>query len=88
MALMGIGHIFYLSGSVDTLVARLMSQTDDRPLLDETSLRSQIDSLLSEREMLYLTSADDVIQIDDKSPSEIVSEIYTILSEIDYNFSG
>ena len=88
MALMGIGHIFYLSGNVDTLVSRLMSQTDGRPLLDESSLRSQIESLLSEREMLYLSSADDVVEIDDKSPSELVSEIYTILSEIDYNFSG
>nr|WP_255813476.1 shikimate kinase [Acidaminobacter sp. JC074] len=88
IALMGLGHVIYLSGTLDTLVSRLLSGTENRPLLDETSLRSQVSDLLSTREILYQTSCDDVVEIDGKSPEEIVSEIYGILSEIDYNFSG
>ncbi len=84
--LKSLGHVFYLSGSVETLYNRLISQTENRPLLDPVALQTQLSGLLLKRELLYKDAADYIISIDSKSAEEIVSEIYAILRELDYNF--
>lgn len=84
--LSSLGTVFYLEGSLDTLYNRLINQTDNRPLLDVKALYDQLSDLLLERGAIYRQAADYSICIDNKSPDLIVSEIYAILSELDYKF--
>lgn len=81
-----IGQVFYLKGTVETLKKRLMSQTENRPLLDEHALEDQLSHLLTKREAMYTRAAHHIVDIDDKSAEVIVSEIYAILRELDYKF--
>lgn len=81
-----LGRVFYLRGTVDTLVQRLTSQTSHRPLLLVEDLRQQIKHLLERREALYVETAHHIIDIDEKTPEAVVCEIYAILRELDYKF--
>jgi len=81
-----LGKVFYLSASVETLYQRLIAQTENRPLLSGQALQEQLTDLLIKRENLYIEAADYVVSIDNKTADQVVLEIYTILSELDYNF--
>ena len=82
-----LGTVFYLSGSVDTLYNRLLDQTSERPLLGKEALHNQLSELLKKRSALYLEASDYEISIDSKTTDDVCTEIYTILRELDYNFS-
>ncbi|MBN2797020.1 MAG: shikimate kinase [Clostridia bacterium] len=76
-----IGTVIYLKGSEETLYQRLISQTEKRPLLDLKSLSNQISDLLNQRNRLYETTADFTVEINGKTPSEIIDEIVGFLKE-------
>jgi shikimate kinase len=72
----------YLKASVDTLVYRLIHETEKRPLLhnqDEVSLRDFISKHLFDRNFYY-HQATKVINVDDKTIEEIVKEIEVLLA--------
>lgn len=72
----------YLKATVDTLVNRLISEKDKRPLLhnqDEVSLRDFINKHLFDRNFYY-HQANKIVAIDNKSIAEIVDEISSLLA--------
>lgn len=67
----------YLRASIDTLYKRLLTETDKRPLLankGEEELREFIAKHLFDRSFYY-NQATIKIDVDDKSPQEIIAEI-------------
>jgi len=84
--LKAMGTVFYMSGSLETLYNRLTEQTINRPLLDKEALHNQLEDLLTVRSTMYLEASDYEINIDSKTSSEVCTEIYTILRELDYKF--
>ena len=72
----------YLKASVDTLVNRLIHETEKRPLLhnqDEVSLKDFISKHLFDRNFYY-HQATKVINVDNKTIEEIVKEIEVLLA--------
>ena len=72
----------YLKASVDTLVNRLILETEKRPLFhnqDEVSLRDFISKHLFDRNFYY-HQATKVINVDDKTIEEIVKEMEVLLA--------
>ncbi len=81
----------YLKASVDTLMERLASDTESRPLLrpyaspsmqgeetrpvEDLQLRNRIETLLAERSATYEKTANIIIDTDGKSIEQICSEI-------------
>ena len=68
--LKSIGIVFWLDAGVDSILDRV-SGNRDRPLLKTENPRKRIVDLLSEREPLYESCADERIQTDDFSIDEI-----------------
>lgn len=68
--LKSIGIVFWLDAGVDSILDRV-SGNRDRPLLRTENPRETIVDLLSEREPLYESCADERIQTDDLSVDEI-----------------
>ena len=68
--LKSIGIIFWLDAGVDSILDRV-SGNRDRPLLKTENPRKKIVDLLSEREPLYESCADERIRTDDLSIDEI-----------------
>ena len=69
------GKIVYLRAQLDTLLGRLAQDTG-RPLLRaEEGLSTRLTTLLSVREPVYGRVADFVVDVDNKSPEEIATEI-------------
>ncbi|MBO5552442.1 MAG: shikimate kinase, partial [Lachnospiraceae bacterium] len=56
-----LGRVIYLKASVDTLVRRLESGTEERPMLRGHDLRNRVEELLRYREDMYISLADTVI---------------------------
>ena len=72
----------YLSGSIDTLYDRLISEKENRPLLatkTELDMKDFIAKQLFERSFYY-NKAQHRIAVDGKTPAEIVLEIEKILT--------
>ena len=72
----------YLKASVDTLVNRLIHETEKRPLLhnqDEVALKDFISKHLFDRNFYY-HQATKVINVDNKTIEEIVKEIEVLLA--------
>lgn len=68
--------IIYLRAQKQTLVGRLQGDKT-RPLLQsEELLDCKIERLLQERGRLYEGAADVIVDVDDKTPTEIVEEIF------------
>ncbi len=79
------GVIFLLQASIDTLYQNLKKDTsseEHRPLLAGDSLKARIEKLYKEREKLYISSCDYVIQIDGKSVEEVGDEIISIFEKL------
>lgn len=73
---------FYLKASIDTLYNRLLSVKDHRPLLAEQEkeeMREYIAKHLFDRSYYY-NQATHVVVVDNKSPEEVVSDIYKFLA--------
>lgn len=77
-----IGRIIYLRGSTETLYRNLISQVENRPLLENEELKNKIDTLLLNRSDLYEAAADYVVDIDSKDVNQISTEIYKLLTAI------
>ena len=69
----------YLRASVNTLTEHLSGQTDNRPLLDSSSLKERIETLMTQRSATYEKTAHIIIDIDGKSIEAIASEIISRL---------
>jgi shikimate kinase len=72
--LRGLGYVFYLKASDETIVDRL-KEDKTRPLLQGEDLSAKVERLQKERMPIYLATAHKMIQTDDKTPAEIVDEI-------------
>ena len=69
------GKIVYLRATKQTLVSRLQGEKD-RPLLQtEEGLDKKIEELLEERAGIYESVADFIIDVDEKTPTQIAQEI-------------
>ncbi|MDO5539280.1 MAG: shikimate kinase [Eubacteriales bacterium] len=69
-----LGTVIYLKAEIDTLVSRLTGDTS-RPKLRGGSLREKIETLMQQREAIYLETADEEIFTDEKEPEKIAKEI-------------
>lgn len=73
---------FYLSASIDTLMANLEGGTESRPVLASENgedLRGRIAALMEKREPVYKRAASHVIVTDGKCPETIAREIAGML---------
>ena len=73
-ALKKLGCVVYLKASPETIYERVKNDTA-RPLLQTEHPEKRIEELLSEREALYASAADIVIEVDGKGFQEIIQEI-------------
>lgn len=81
-ALRNGGKIVFLCARVDTLAARLQSDTE-RPLLQgTTSLRARLESMLRTRTPIYESVADFVVDVDGKTPEKISEEIVEWIGQV------
>jgi shikimate kinase len=71
----------YLKASVDTLMEHLSGQTGSRPLLDSSSLKERIETLMTQRSATYEKTAHIIIDTDGKSIEAVASEIISIIRE-------
>lgn len=74
------GQIFYLMAHVPELLARLENspETEQRPALSQKSLQEELAETLGQREHLYVSIADHVLQAE-KSPEELAEDVYQAL---------
>ncbi len=72
--LKSIGRVAYLRVCRDTVLQRLAGDTS-RPLLSGTDVKGRVDSLLKVRGPLYEDGADLVVDVDEKTPEAIVTEL-------------
>ena len=72
------GKFVYLRARKETLEKRLEGNRS-RPMLQGESLSARLESLLSERSVIYESVADCVVDVDEKSPAEIADKIVRIL---------
>lgn len=73
------GFVVYLQCSIDRIVDRT-SRNSQRPLLNINSPREKIQALIDERESLYLSCADLVIDSGQMQSKAAVKEILKIYS--------
>ena len=70
----------YLKASVDTLVGRLESEAEGRPMLNsDVSLRERITHLMEQRSATYESTSHHIIDTDGKTIAEIAQEIATFV---------
>ena len=75
------GTVVYLKATVETLVGRLKSEREDRPLLNMVSdveIAQEITTRLENREPVYL-QADLTIETDGKTTGKIVDELVALI---------
>ena len=75
-----VGRVFYLRATPETIFDRI-GQDTKRPLLLCDDPKSRIESLMKERDPLYMEAADHVIDVDGKDFRSIVSEIASFCRE-------
>ncbi len=75
------GRIVYLRASVQTLTQRLRTDTE-RPLLQNTDVRKQLESTLKKRGPIYEGAADIAVDVDGKTPEEIAAEILERIGQV------
>ncbi len=75
--LKNLGKVVYLTASVKQLLART-AKDKKRPLLQVDDPKSRIESLLQERDPLYRSIADVVLETDGKSSRWVVQKISTM----------
>lgn len=68
------GKIIFLRAKIETLLERLRSDTG-RPLLQNTELRTRLETLLKARTPVYERVADYIVDVDEKTPEAIAKEI-------------
>jgi len=73
-----LGIVVYLRATQDTLVKRLDNDTK-RPLLAGKDIRGKINELMIQREQIYETTAQIIVDTDDRSFGQIYNEIEDII---------
>jgi shikimate kinase len=76
--LKSLGEVFFLTASIDQLVART-SRDKKRPLLQVENPRKRIEELIAARYPLYREVADHVITTDVKGTKGVVGQILEII---------
>ena len=71
----------YLKASVETLMEHLSGQTDGRPMLGDSDLRTRIEDLMALRSDTYEKTAHIIIDTDGKPIEAVASEIISIIRE-------
>ena len=75
------GKIVYLRAKQETLVRRLQGDAT-RPLLQGEDLENRIGKLLQTRGDIYAGVADYAVDVDDKTPEQIASEILALVGGV------
>ncbi len=75
------GVIVFLQASEQTLIHRLLTDTD-RPLLKDGDVSQKIRSLLLDRTPVYEKIADYTVVVDDKTVEETAKEIINIIDKV------
>ena len=77
------GTVIYLRTSVDQQLART-ARDKKRPLLQTEDPRARLEDLLREREPLYRSVADIVVETDGRSVRDVVRELVRLLKNGEY----
>jgi len=72
------GTVVYIRASRELLKERLRDRSAKRPLLKGENVDEKVDSLMDEREELYLDAADQVVDIDGKEIYQVINELKRI----------
>lgn len=75
-----LGHVVYLRVRPETVYQRLKGDTT-RPLLQGEDPLGKIKGLLEARQPIYEAAADTIIDVDDLTVEEIISQIEKIVTE-------
>ena len=70
-----LGMVVYLRIQPETVLARLKGDTT-RPLLKGDDSGERVRTLMQQREAHYLSGADFVLDVDQKTPEELAEEIF------------
>ena len=70
-----LGMVVYLRIKPETVLARLKGDTT-RPLLKGDDSGERVRTLMQQRESHYLSGADFVLDVDQKTPEELAEEIF------------
>lgn len=77
------GIIFLLQANLDTLIRNVNLSKEKRPLLEEgNNFKNRIENINKNRKDLYISSADYIIKVDNKSIEEIGDEIISIYKQV------
>ena len=71
------GRVILLSATPETIYERVKDNTD-RPLLNGHMNVPYIAEMIEKRRPMYMTAADEIIIVDEKTPEEICQEIHDI----------
>lgn len=82
MALRGNSVVVWLKANRDTILKNLKRSDDKRPLMKQCEAEERIDSILTPRLDKYKRAAHITVDVDGKSPANIVSEILFKLNKI------
>jgi shikimate kinase len=78
-----LGTVVWLKASLNTIYTRLAADSNNvlqRPLLAATSnLRSELSTLYAFRRPLYESTADLIVDVEEKTPEQIADEILVML---------
>ncbi len=72
------GTVVYIKASAGLLKDRLRKRSAGRPMLKDSSVDERVDRLLSEREDIYIETADHIIETDGKEVYQVVNELKRI----------
>lgn len=81
-ALVGRGKTIWLRASIPAIQRRLLADPKTaaaRPSLTPHGLAEEVEHVLAERNPVYATCADCVVDVDDKTPAAIADEILAML---------
>ncbi len=76
-----LGTVVFLRTRPDTVLSRLEGDVT-RPLLQVANKREKVEQLLADRNPIYEQAAHLVIDVDRKSPEQIVQELETVLQQM------
>ena len=69
-----LGMVVYLRIRPETVLARLKGDTT-RPLLQGDDSGERVRTLMAQREAHYVSAADTILDVDQKTPGELAKEI-------------
>ena len=70
-----LGRVIYLKAPAEVLIDRLKRGAEERPMLYGYELEDRVRGLLRERESIYESVADEILDVSDSSMEDICSRI-------------